>query len=709
MRLCMVALYLCAATSLLHAQSGDEFESLLQDMSDIATKKSLNIDYLPSVVTIINAQNFQDAGILTLGEALEMLPGIQTHITSLGFAMTTVRGLKNPNAYLSDKIKIMIDGVEIHNESSGSNNFYMDFPLQLVEKIEVLRGPGSTMYGAGSFYGTVNVITKAGSGIEEHRISVGGGSYEERAVGFNTFATLEQWKIFADGYWRQNDKALYLQRRKGYTDEAMHDASLGLRAVSGDWSFNARLKQSRYHNFYELEGTLDPLPDHPGYHDNSYLFAQLTHDTNFGAHTLQTKASYLLYDSTLDTDIKDAKFVSKRFATVGITSTEGFYVINTLQEQNVALESTMSFPVLYGNELLAGMGMRHTMITKDRYENSIESLITQNREAIHSHGKYDDFQFNATNEPAFWNHPTSTMYDGSPTRTNLYMYLQDLISLHQQVDLVLGLRADHYDDFGLQLNQRAAVVYRHGDHTVFKLLYGSAFRSPSLTEAYQNGHIYTRAGNDDLEPERTDTFEAVAIFTPATAHRLMLNLYHSILRDIIDIEEFPTTPEGYRNSRDRTAQGVEFEYSYRPASIHQLYFNATYAKAQYTVPPEIVDGVPEIERNVDMPDVSNVMLKAMYLFKPYDALTLGTIWRYYGETEESPLQWTIESDLDTSADPYHVFDQTLTFHTTPYSRVQLSVNNLFDAEIHHPSYYYRTPGGVMREGTNVYLSYEQRF
>ncbi|MBN2895422.1 MAG: TonB-dependent receptor [Campylobacterales bacterium] len=709
MRSCTYLLSICAATSLLCAQSADDFELLLQDMSDIATKKSLNIDYLPSVVTLINARDFQNAGIMTLGEALEMLPGIQSHISSLGFPMTTVRGLKNPNAYLSDKIKIMIDGVEIRNESSGSSYFYMDFPLQLIDKIEVLRGPGSTMYGAGSFYGTVNVITKAGNAIEEQRIALGGGSFEERSIGFNTFSTLGEWKIFADGYWHQNDKSIYLERRKGYSDEAMHDASIGLRAVNGAWLFTSRLKKSRYHNFYELEGTLDPLPDHPGYHDNSYLFAQLDHSAVFGAHTLHTKASYSLYDSTLDTDIKDVKFVTKRFATVDVPTTEGFYAINVLQEQNIALESTMSFPVLYGNELLAGLGVRHTMITHDRYENSIESLITQNKEAILAHSAYDDFQFNATNEPAFWNRPTETMLDDKPSRTNLYMYLQDLISLHGQVDLVLGLRADHYDDFGLQLNQRAGLVYRYDERTVFKLLYGSAFRSPSLTEAYQNGHIYTRAGNDDLDPERTDTFEAVAILTPKPGHRFMLNLYHSILRDIIDLEEFPDTPEGYRNSQDRIAQGIEFEYNYRPASMHQLYFNATYSKAQYTVPPEIVDGVPEIERNVDMPDVSSVMFKAMYLFKPYDALTLGTTWRYYGATQKSPLQWTIDSHLDTGVDAYHLFNQTITFHTTPYSRVQMSINNLFDAKVRHPSYYYRNPGGVEREGTHLYLAFEQRF
>ena len=114
--------HLFLATSVLSANESlpmpDDFASLLEDMSDIATKKSLNVDYLPSVVTVIDAQTYRDAGIQTLGEALEMLPGIQTQLSPMGYAMTTVRGLKNPNAYLSDKIKVMIDGVPIYNELS---------------------------------------------------------------------------------------------------------------------------------------------------------------------------------------------------------------------------------------------------------------------------------------------------------------------------------------------------------------------------------------------------------------------------------------------------------------------------------------------------------------------------------------------------------------------------------------------------------------
>ena len=146
----------------------EDFESLLNDVSEIATRKSLNVDYMPSVVTIIDAQTYMDAGIQNIGEALGMLPGIQTQTSSMGYATTTVRGLKTPNAYISDKIKVLIDGVAIHNEISGTSNFYMDFPMQLVDKIEVLRGRALRFMDREHF--TVPLMSSQNSVIQKKKI-----------------------------------------------------------------------------------------------------------------------------------------------------------------------------------------------------------------------------------------------------------------------------------------------------------------------------------------------------------------------------------------------------------------------------------------------------------------------------------------------------------------------------------------------------------
>ena len=249
--------------SLSASDAGEGIAALLEDASDIATKSALNVDYMPSVVSVIDGDTFRDAGVQNVAEALAMLPGFQIQISPMGYTMVIVRGMKNPNAYLSDKIKIMVDGVTIHNEISGSSNFYMDFPMQMVERIEVLRGPGSTMYGAGSFYATINIITKTGAGYGSNRVLLGAGSYEYLTGGTNLHFRAGDWDLAVDGYYQRNAKKIYSKQtnpwdeREGYSDEAMKDYSVGFLARSGGLTFQSRYKRNTSGNYYAFEGELD--------------------------------------------------------------------------------------------------------------------------------------------------------------------------------------------------------------------------------------------------------------------------------------------------------------------------------------------------------------------------------------------------------------------------------------------------------------------
>ncbi|HEX5710068.1 MAG TPA: TonB-dependent receptor [Sulfuricurvum sp.] len=694
-----------AILSTLHGEEAampNEFETLLENASEIATKKSLNVDYLPSVVTVIDAQTYRDAGIQTIAEALDMLPGIQMQLSPMGYTMTTVRGLKNPNAYLSDKIKILIDGVAINNEVLGSSHFYMDFPLQLVEKIEVLRGPGSTVYGAGAFYGTVNIITKIGNETKENQLFVGAGSYQYRMAGTNLNTSAGAWKLFADGYYKKNDKALDVKNEVRKTDEAMKDFSVGFKATNGGFEFLTRLKQSTYGNFYSYEGSLNPIPQREEDHTNSYFFSQLSYKTALDAYKLETKASFSHRELDVKANMDSISAIADKFAVVGIDMQEGFYTREKSHEENLEAEAILTLPPIISNDILVGAGVRQVNITKDEFYSSIENTITANRDAILIHPNYNDFRYREEKESAFWANPTTTLLPEHINRTIAYAYVQDLISVTDDVDLILGLRADNYSDYGTQWSERAGLVYRASDALIFKLLYGSAFRAPTLIEAYQNGHINTRAGDSTIQPEETDTYEAVAIYMPNLNHKLSLNLFYSKLRNIIDLEEFPNTDPGYQNFKERYSKGIEFEYFFKTAMEHNLYFNATYVDTLYTIPAE-----PDIV-SVDqsMPDISKVMLKAMYVYRPTEALSFGTTWRYFSETTKTELSWV---DNDATCDAVHIFDETATYRFSPNSEIKFTVKNLFNREVTLPSYYYSTDGGILREGRNWFLNYVYTF
>ncbi len=682
-----------------------DFETLLDNVSEIATKKSLNVDYLPSVVTVIDGQTFLDAGIQTLAEALDMLPGIQMQTSPMGYTTTTVRGLKMPNAYLSDKIKILIDGVAINNEVSGSSHFYMDFPMQLVEKIEVLRGPGSTVYGAGAFYGTVNIITKLGSSTKENQLFLGAGSYQYRTAGTNLNTSAGDWKLFTDGYYKQNDKALDVANNDQNTEEEMKDFSVGFKAVNGDFEFTTRLKKNTYGNFYSFEGDYNPIPERDQDHTNTYFFSQLSYKTALNDYKLETKASFSHRELDIKANLYSETEIKKYFTDIGITDMqEGFYTREKSTEENLEAEAILTLPKMMSNDILIGVGARQAKVTHDEFYSSVENAIMENGGILLRDNP--DFEYNYDAESAFWtDYPSTTLLKKDLSRTITYGYIQDLISLHDKVDLVLGLRADHYSDYGTQWSKRAGLVYRATDTAIFKLLYGSAFRVPTLIEAYQNGHINTRAGDSTIQSEETDTYEAVAIYMPNLNHKFSLNLFYSKLKNVIDLEEFPDTDPGYQNFKERHSRGIEFEYFFKTAMEHNLYFNATYLDTQYTIPPE---DLPILYVDAKMPDISKIMFKAIYIYRPTETLSLGTTWRYFSETTASEIPWVVES-RDSTADSMHIFDETLTYRFSPSNEVRLTIKNLFNEDVRQPSYYYREPGGVEREGRNWFLSYIQKF
>lgn len=202
---------------------------------------------------------------------------------------------------------------------------------------------------------------------------------------------------------------------------------------------------------------------------------------------------------------------------------DGFYFSKKLKEQNYEAEAILTFPKLESHDILAGVGVRHVRIAQDDYFNSVENAITQNLSTITSSVNYSSFRYRQELEPAFWANPTTNFIKANTSRTIAYGYLQDLIALTDKVDVILGVRLDNYSDFGDKISQRAAVVYRADDKTIFKLLYGSAFRAPSFTEAYANGHINYRAGDKNLKPEETNTYEAVAIYSPNLNNKFSLN------------------------------------------------------------------------------------------------------------------------------------------------------------------------------------------
>jgi outer membrane receptor for ferrienterochelin and colicins len=161
------------------AQDGDaELDELLEALSEeteLATRTRMNSDFVPGIVTVLDAQKLQALGVRTVWDALAFVPGVEAWRDPSGTPTMTVRGIPFP--FNSGSVQVLIDGVPIAAEAAGINGAALFMPVELVERLEFVRGPGSVIYGDYAFQGLLNIITRdSGS-----RLDLVHGSRDRRA------------------------------------------------------------------------------------------------------------------------------------------------------------------------------------------------------------------------------------------------------------------------------------------------------------------------------------------------------------------------------------------------------------------------------------------------------------------------------------------------------------------------------------------------
>ncbi|OQY58425.1 MAG: hypothetical protein B6245_11935 [Desulfobacteraceae bacterium 4572_88] len=155
-------------------------------MTKIATKTAMDADLVPGMVTVLRGGALEEQGIRTVHDALSLVPGVSTHINVMGNEIVSVRGLGG--SLFSGNLKLMLDGVALNDSLTAGGYVIYQLPVEQIERIEIIRGPGSVIYGEYAYAGVVNVITRKKKnrayarldGDESVRTCSGGGtlSYE---------------------------------------------------------------------------------------------------------------------------------------------------------------------------------------------------------------------------------------------------------------------------------------------------------------------------------------------------------------------------------------------------------------------------------------------------------------------------------------------------------------------------------------------------
>ncbi len=177
-----------------------ELLDLLAEQTEIATRSYLNSDYVPGMVTVLRGDDLARRGARTVWDALGFVPGVVPIIPSIGAPRVTVRGVGAVGPYrVEGYIKVLQNGIALNDDVNGLADAAMLMPLAQVERIEVIRGPGSALYGEYAMAGVVNIITRS----DEQRVFLFGGSEQSYGGGaivatgndrFRLSLNLSQWR-----------------------------------------------------------------------------------------------------------------------------------------------------------------------------------------------------------------------------------------------------------------------------------------------------------------------------------------------------------------------------------------------------------------------------------------------------------------------------------------------------------------------------------
>jgi iron complex outermembrane receptor protein len=185
-----------------HAQDASQLslESLLNQQVSSASLFDQRVADAPSAVTVITAEDIRRMGAVDLPDVLRMVPGLNLRAKNKGSYSISAR---NAASAVSHKILVLVDGRTVAQEAYSSTTWEsIEITLDQVEQIEVVRGPGSALYGANAYDGVVSITTRRPTGTDEVQVSLAGGDYGERtasAVARQSFGALR-----VDGFLHVN-------------------------------------------------------------------------------------------------------------------------------------------------------------------------------------------------------------------------------------------------------------------------------------------------------------------------------------------------------------------------------------------------------------------------------------------------------------------------------------------------------------------------
>lgn len=556
-------LALCLALGGTPAQAEEDlltlpFEELAQLQVSIATGTPRRLAAAPATASVITALELEAMGARDIGEALEAVPGLHVSNGSVQYAPRYyIRGITssyNPHTL------VLVNGLP------QTSLFFADrgeripalysLPVRVLERIEIIRGPGSALYGADAFAGVINLITRSPHDLQGGELSASSGSFATSRATLMQAARGGGVKALFAASWletRGDSSAVIARDAQTNIDDlglgapaslapatAPTGASIAdLRADLAFQDFRLRLGWMEARDTGAGQGLNEALDlsstaeQHRGHVDLGWSRADLAPDW-----LLEARLSYLYSDN------RNSGVYLYPAGAFGGSFPDGVWARPNLFEENARADLGATHTGVADHVIRLGAGFYWGDLFKTTTANNY--VLVGGIPTPRPGGVADVSD-------------TAEVYQPENQRTSAYLFAQDEWALAADWSLTSGLRYDRHDEFGSTVNPRLALVWLTTPTLTSKLIYGEAFRAPSFFELYGRSNPVA-LGNPDLKPEKLRSVELGLSWNPWPTLSWESSIYALRVHDFIDFVNDPGQPTfTARNSVRIRGQGLETE------------------------------------------------------------------------------------------------------------------------------------------------------
>jgi iron complex outermembrane receptor protein len=539
----------------------DTFEILLamnlEELVDVevfsASKRPQRISEAPSPIYVFTAEDIQRTGVRNVMELVKFIPGFYVYPRLDQTFVIVNRGL-----YGFDKILFLLDGIPLNNIAQGGAVNAHIFPgLDMVKRVEVIPGPGSTMWGSDASLAVISIITKNGEDIDGHIASVDVATEDNhRQVNFLSGKNFDAGEYMFSATYAENDG--FGDERNGYQnyvhdfetvqwndDRANFNHIYPSYEIYGklrfkDFTIKALASEKSIYSFWNTSQSTNyhDVQDKKSIHTSKDIHAELSHHAEFSrAMTLDTKLTAKKIDYVRDKPVEvgtnhGSDFVYDPDDPNDVYKEPIHDRKEIFPEEGVGLEFIFNWDVNEKNKLLAGTSLR-----------VVEA----------GPGEYNRFNIN-TGQPPPVKPAREVLYEET-TDTSFGAYVEDAYAATDNLTLIGGIRIDYNDprETVAVVMPRGAAVYKFSNAWSAKYMYNTGYVRPQMGKSY--AVALSKAGSVK-ESEKIRAHDVAVIYNTEKT-QLIVDAFHMTVYDYFT---YDANTDAHVNTGDTFSQGIELSF-----------------------------------------------------------------------------------------------------------------------------------------------------